>query len=416
MTFYRMKGFSGRRFLLATFCVHLLFIQGCASARHYDALPSQLESEVQVPGFHDIRAWGDAHSNSLTKSAQQSVIQERAAHQGKSLPEISALALSGGGSDGAFGAGFLCGWSKTGKRPQFKVVTGISTGALIAPFAFLGPTYDPELKKVYTTISDKTIYEPHNAFSILLSLLNVKALPSMASTEPLAKLIAQEVDLKMLRRIAAEHRRGRRLLVGTTQINAQRLVIWNMGAIANSGSPHALELFHKILLASASLPVSFNPQYFTVKAKNKLYEEMHVDGGVETQVMLYENAIIPFAKANPKTVEGTRPRKLYIIRNQKIYPEWQYVEPQLKYLALRSIDSLTKSQGIGDLFRLYTYAQRDKLQYHLVFIPKSFNEKEKTPFDNAYMRKLFTLGYKLGRGAQSWTQNPPEYNPLVALR
>jgi hypothetical protein len=398
---------------LGLMCVSALFLVGCGSLRQYHPLPETLENKVQMPGFHDVRAWADEHSKGLEASATQSVDQERAANHGELKPEMTALALSGGGSDGAFGAGFLCGWTKNGTRPHFKVVTGISTGSLIAPFAFLGSSYDARLERVYTTISAEKIYKPYSMFSIFMSLIHLQSLPSLASNEPLGNLIAKEIDEDMLKKIAAEHRKGRRLLVGTTQFNAQRLVIWNMGEIASVGTPAALQLFRKILLASSSIPVTFPPQYLTVEAEGKQYEEMHVDGGIEAQVMLYENAILPFSKAVGKQQRVSRPRKLYIIRNEKIYPEWENVKPQLKFMAVRSIDSLTKSQGIGDLFRLYTYALRDKIEYNLVFIPDNFKELEDKPFDNAYMRKVFKLGYDMGKSKQALRHYPPGFDPAV---
>lgn len=391
----------------------MMLLQGCGALRQYHPLPEQYEQQAQVSGFKDIRAWADMPSKALEQSASEALTQESAANHGKPLPELNALALSGGGSDGAFGAGFLCGWSKTGTRPQFKLVTGISTGALMAPFVFLGPQYDSELKRIYTSISDDTIYKPYSLFSIFMSVINLQSLPSMASSKPLEKLIEREVTMTMLHRIAAEHRKGRRLLIGTTQFNAQRLVIWNMGKIAEQGSPQALALFRKILLASASLPVTFPPQYFAVTAYNKTYEEMHVDGGVEAQVMLYENAILPFSQAREMKNRIDRPRQLYIIRNEKLYPEWENVKPTLKTIAVRSIDSLIKSQGVGDLYRLYVYSMRDKINYHLMFIPDTFTQKEKTPFDQEYMRKVFALGYQLGSKKQDpWYHYPPGYDPI----
>jgi hypothetical protein len=391
----------------------VMLLQGCGALRQYHPLPEQYEQQAQVPGFKDIRAWADMPNKALEQSALDSLKQERAANQGKPLPELNALALSGGGSDGAFGAGFLCGWTKSGTRPTFKLVTGISTGALMAPFAFLGPSYDTELKRIYTSISDESIYKPYSLFSIFMSVINLQSLPSMASSEQLAKLIEREVTPSMLQRIAEEHRKGRRLLIGTTQFNAQRLVIWNMGKIAEQGTPQALALFRKILLASASLPVTFPPQYFTVTAYDKTYEEMHVDGGVEAQVMLYENAILPFSQARELKSRLDRPRQLYIIRNERLYPEWENVKPTLKTIAVRSIDSLVKSQGVGDLYRLYAYSMRDKINYHLIFIPDTFNEKEKTPFDQEYMRKVFALGYHMGeRKKDPWYHYPPGYDPV----
>ena len=222
-------------------------------------------------------------------------------------------------------------------------MTGISTGSLQAPFAFLGPAYDHVLKEAYTTASYKDVYKAHKPLAILLSVVNIKPLPSLAEKQPMEGLVARLVDDKLLAEVAQEHRKGRRLLIGTTQMDAQRLVIWNMGAIANSGSPQALALFRKIMVASASIPAFFPPQYFEVEAGGARYQEMHGDGGVMTEVMLYENAIKPFSTS------GQRDRRLYIIRNEQVYPQWKNVKPRLKDIASRAVDSLLKSQGIGDL-------------------------------------------------------------------
>ena len=392
---------------LILICLSLLIFlaQGCATLGRHQVLPANLEDQVQVPGLPDVRDWADAPSKILLKSAMESLEQEKAANHGKLEPVVYGLALSGGGGDGAFGAGLLCGWSAAGTRPTFKLVTGISTGALISPFAFLGPAYDQKLKEAYTTISDKDIYTSHSILAIVLSLANVRALPSMASTKPLAKLLAKLIDAKMLEDVAAEHLKGRRLLVGTTQVDAQRLVIWDMGAIAVSNYPHKLELFRKVLLASASIPAAFNPQFFTVTAGGREFQEMHVDGGVRVEVMLYEDAIKPFS------IGGKRDRKLYIIRNEKVYPRWEGVKPQLMNIAARAIDSLIKAQGVGDLYRLYVYAQRDGLDYNVAYIPPDLPFKSKSEFDTHYMNQLFDYAYNLAKAGYPWIKHPPDFDP-----
>jgi predicted acylesterase/phospholipase RssA len=355
-----------------------------------------------MPG---VRAWGDEYSKSFEQSAIDSLEQEKAANQGKLEPVVDVLALSGGGAEGAFGAGILCGWSRTGARPRFKLVTGVSTGALMAPFAFLGPAYDAHLEKVYTTTSDQDIFQPHRPLKILLSLVNLKELPSLADTRPLAQMVEQMITAQVLQEVAREHGKGRRLLMGTTQLDAQRLVIWNMGAIAASGHPQALELFRKIMVASAAIPAMFPPQYFTVAAGEEEFQEMHVDGGARAQVMLYE------ATLNFLTTNKRRPRRLFIIRNERVHPTWKDVKPQLKHIAVRAIDTLLKSQGVGDLFRLYVYAHRDKFDYNLAYIPADFTAKPASTFDTAYMNQLFRLGYNLASGGSPWKKHPPGFEP-----
>jgi hypothetical protein len=188
-----------------------LLLQGCVALQVRHPLPEDLLEQAEVDDLRDIRAWGDVYSESLEQSAIESGKQEMAANHGKLEPEGTYLALSGGGGDGAFGAGILCGWTAAGIRPKFKLVTGISTGALIAPFAFLGPEYDARLKEAYTTISDKDIYTLPSKLKLVLNLGRIEG---AASTKPLAELLERLIDENMLQAIAAEHNKGRRLLVG----------------------------------------------------------------------------------------------------------------------------------------------------------------------------------------------------------
>ena len=328
---------------LVFLAILIILAQGCATLRAHAPLPPALENEVRVPGFpEEVRAWADQPSKSLTRSAVESIQEERQAYGEEILQKpVALLALSGGGDNGAFGAGVLCGWTQHGDRPRFKLVTGISTGALIAPFAFLGSEYDANLK-VYTMVTQEEIFRRK-------SLLTALWRESLADTRPLAALIAKYVDAPMLQAIAREHKKGRRLFIGTTQFDAQRLVIWNMGAIAASGHPEALQLFRQILLASASIPGFFPPQYFKVEAGGRRYEEMHVDGGTMAQVILYEAALKPFAEMESLMEVKLlgRPKVLYIIRNGPVKPTWDKVRPRLVPIASRAINTLIKAQGVG---------------------------------------------------------------------
>jgi hypothetical protein len=386
----------------------VLLSQGCALLQVRHPLPEHLLDQAQVENLPGVRAWADASSESLEQSAKESMKQEIAANHGKLEPEANFLALSGGGGDGAFGAGILCGWTEAGTRPRFKLVTGISTGALIAPFAFLGPEYDAKLKEVYTTISDKDIYTGYGLVKLVLSL---GISEGVASTEPLAELLERFIDENMLRAIAAEHHQGRRLLVGTTQLDAQRLVIWNMGAIAASYHPDALRLFRQVIRASFSVPVAFNPVYIKIKAAGQDYDEMHVDGGVKVQVMLYGDALNLFVSRERIGTQAPQPRKLYIIRNAQVSPEYEGIKRRLSLIGARAIVSLTKNQGVGDLYRIYLLAQRDEIDYNLAFIPADFKTKRASEFDSKYMNQEFELAYNLARSGYNWSKYPPGYEP-----
>ena len=403
----RRTPFHGKLALIACLAVLSLSLSNCAVLMPRNVLPAYLEDQAQMPGMPGVRAWGDQYSKSFEQCAVESSEQEKAANNGELEPVVNVLALSGGGAEGAFGAGILCGWTKAGTRPRFKLVTGISTGALMAPFAFLGSDYDEQLEKAYTTMSNDDIFQPYGPVAILLSLANLRTLPSMADSRPLAQLVARMIDADVLNKVGQEHLKGRRLLIGTTQLDAQRLVIWNMGAIAVSGHPKALDLFRKIMVASASIPAMFPPQDLEVEAAGSRFEEMHVDGGTRAQVMLYESSIRVLAVAS-----SLRPRRLFIIRNEQVHPEWQDVKPQLKHIAIRTIDTLLKTQGVGDLFRLYVFAQRDQFDYNLAYIPPDFTPRPTSSFDTAYMNELFRLGYRLACCGQPWRKYPPGYEPV----
>ncbi len=196
------------------------------------------------------------------------------------LPVVDVLAVSGGGEDGAFGAGVLTAWTRTGTRPEFRLLTGVSTGALTAPFAFLGPAYDARLEEVYTRLAPSEVLRKR---CLTAAIFN----DAIFDTAPPFATISRILDEAMLADIAREYGRGRRLLVGTTDLDARRPVIWNLGAIAASGSPRALDLTRRLLLASAAIPGAFPPVMIDVEADGRRYQEMHVDGGATAQMFLF---------------------------------------------------------------------------------------------------------------------------------
>ncbi len=324
----------------------------------------------------------------------------RTGHTGP-LPPVNMLAISGGGDDGAFGAGLLVGWSEAGTRPQFKLVTGVSTGALIAPFAFLGPKYDSELEDAYTKISQKDVFRARGFLKGVTS-------DAFSDTGPLAKMLAREVTQQMLDDIAVEYAKGRLLLIGTSDLDAMQPVIWNVTAIAASRDPHALALFRKILLASASIPGAFPPVMIDVDQGGQRFQEMHVDGGAEAQVFVYP----PSIRINEAAAEMglQRSRTLYVIRNSRVDAEETTVKRSTLPIATRAISELLQSQGVGDLYRIYFLAQRDGLDYNLAYIPSSFAVKRtKGQFDQAYMNALFNYARDLGRAGYAWQKQPPGY-------
>jgi hypothetical protein len=347
-----------------------------------------------------IRAWGDEAPPWIETFLDAPDKEIQAMFPGVYGKRHAYLALSGGGENGAYGSGLLTGWTASGKRPEFTMVTGISTGSLIAPFAFLGPAYDQQLTDIYTKYSTDDLVKKR-------SVIGMISAASAVDTAPLRKVIASYVDASLIAAIAAEHRNGRRLFIGTTNLDAGRPVMWNIGAIANSTDPRAPELIHKILLASASIPGAFPPVLINVEADGKVYDELHVDGGTTTQVFVYPVGIDWKAVTKKLKVPG-RP-DLYVIRNAPLDPIYEPVKPKLVPIAGRSISSLIRTQGIGDTYRIYLSAQRDGLRYHLAFIPKDLDVKSEEAFDLAYMRQLYDVGYEQGKAGTAWTYAPPGF-------
>ncbi len=388
-------------FMLAT----VLGATACTQKFVRNGLPVAMLDEARPLGRDGLRMWGDFN----TPEEIERLMIERAASLREryaaefaagNTPRLHLLALSGGGSDGAFGAGVLRAWTESGTRPEFDAVSGISTGAIIAPFAYLGSDYDDVLEEVYTTMSTddvlvKTIFS------------GLTAGTALSSTAPLRATISKHVTPDMLAKIAAEHRMGRLLLVGTTNLDAGRPVIWNMGAIAASGHLGALELFRDVILASASIPVAFPPVFIQVEAGGEIYDEMHVDGGTTSQVTLVSPQIPIYLTR--QYIGHEVDRELYVIVNNRIVPPYETVRPRIHKIADASVSSLIASQGIGDLYKLLAITKRDNMGFHVAWIPDSFHEEPEEAFDPVYMRKLYDFGRNLAAEGDFWNAYPPYF-------
>lgn len=381
-----------------------LVIPGCGPLTRSNAVPVAAEKQAVVLELPEARYWGDGDPAAFRQAMVEAFFREqalfRAAGNSGDLPRAEFLAISGGGEDGAFGAGLLVGWTATGTRPVFKAVTGISTGALTAPFAFLGSAYDDKLKQVYTTLSGQDILQPRGYMAALFD-------DALADTTPLRQTIARFFDQAMLDAIAAEHAKGRVLLIGTTNLDARRPVIWNIGEIAASRHPKALDLVQDILVASAAIPGAFPPVMIDVEADGKSYEEMHVDGGASAQVFVYPPGFGIRAFSREQNV--TRERRLHVIRNARLDPDWAEVERSTLGILSRAVASLIQTQGVGDLYRIYLAAQRDGIDFNLAYIPETFTTPLKEPFDTEYMKELFQVGYNLAVNGYPWAKVPPGY-------
>ena len=315
------------------------------------------------------------------------------------------LALSGGGMYGAYTVGVLSGWTAAGDRPQFDVVTGVSTGALVATYAFLGTEYDAPMVRMFTSVSDRDIYRRRPVPAVLFS-------DSAASSAPLKKLIDANVGDDAIAAVARAHAAGRRLYVGTTNSDTRRLVIWDMGAIASSGRPDARELYRKILLASASVPGFFPPVPIEVEVNGRPFTEMHVDGGATTGVFLRAATL----HLDPATLKaGKQPlagSDTYVIVAGKLYADPACTDRRAVKIGESALTSVVYSQTRGELFRIYTLCLLGGMNYHLAAIPEDVKVgADAMAFDPDELRRLYDAGYAAVAGGRAWRDTPPGAEP-----
>ena len=372
---------------------------GCSIPARGPAVPSSDTVRALPLGIPNARFFADDDPAPMLAEAARALERERAALRAagrptKPMPPAFFLAVSGGGDNGAFGAGLINGWTTTGTRPEFRIVTGVSTGALIAPFAYLGPDYDAALREVYTTMSPDRIFLRRRLTAALFS-------DAMADASPLAEMIARYADQAMLDAIAREYQKGRLLLISTTDLDAQRPVIWNVGAIAASRHPKSLDLFRKILLASASIPGAFQPVMIDVEIDGRHFQEMHVDGGAIAQLFLYPASI------DPGLLPVERPQTAFIIRNARLDPEHAEIERRTLTIAGRAISTMLAASGSNDVLRVYFLTKRDGVDYNLAYIGSDFKVPRDHAFDQAYMRALYDYGYQQAIAGRAWHKTPP---------
>lgn len=361
------------------------FVGGGAKPQEAAAQPEQPsrpdftaddQAAAIIPGVPNARFWADSEKDFVA-----------------ALPATPGpwLALSTGGGDGAFGAGLLNGWSESGKRPEFSVVTGVSTGALMAPYAFVGSSQDPGLKRAYTEYNAGDIFE------------DTKTPESLVDTWPLKRLIAKEVTPDLLKQVAEAHAKGRRLFVVTTNLDAQRATVWNMGAIATKGDEAALKLFRDILAASTAIPGLFPPVLIDVEANGKKTQEMHADGGLGAQIF-----VAPESMINASSTTKIPASELYLVANNRLTSEFQMTERSLIFVIGHSIAVGVQSMLRVNLDRAYAAAKRDGIPFYLSYPALSAEQQGKGAFDTEFMKGLFEMGVARGKGGQPFVQDVSE--------
>jgi predicted acylesterase/phospholipase RssA len=379
---------------IAAFLV--LAVGGCASPERLAPVPSADTTRALPLGLANARFFPGTQHDEIVAEFDLAIQRQRQAlglAADAQLPTAHLLAVSGGGDNGAFGSGLLIGWTEAGDRPDFQLVTGVSTGALIAPFAYLGTDFDPQLRAVYTTISADDVFVERGLIGAIFD-------DALSDTTPLWELISKYVDQPMMEALAREYHKGRLLLIGTTDLDAQRPSIWNVGAIAASGHADALDLIRKILRASSAVPGVFQPVMIDVELDGKPYQELHVDGGAIAQMFLY-----------PPTIDlrqvAHRERKAYLIRNARLDAEWAEVERRTLSIAGRAVSTMIHYSGSNDVLRIYFITQRDEVDYNLAYIGSDFTAPRAGDFDRAYMNALFDYAYEQARRGYEWRKAPP---------
>lgn len=393
------------RLLLALACVCLL--PAWKNLERAPALPPLYADEASIDGMKGVR-YATYHRSGIEALLKDLEASLRIMNRDSPGTPINYLSISGGGSRGAFGAGLLSGWSRNGTRPEFNMVTGVSTGALMAPFAFLGPEYDATLKQLYTNITADNIYRKRSYATVLFS-------DGLSDTTPLYNLIAAHITAELLQKIAQEYAvKNRWLLIATTNLDTGQPIIWNMGKIATYGTPESLELFRKVMLASASLPGFFSPVMMDAVYQDKKYQEMHVDGGVSRQVFIYPASLFHETGAY-KLLEG-RKREAYLIRNDILEAEnYQTVERKTLAIANQALTLFAHSHGDGDIFMAYLTARQDGFGFNMAFVTDDFSHQAPASrFDKKYMTSLFNYAETRAEKGYPWSRVPPGLNESLS--
>ena len=380
-------------------------LPACAIPTRLAAVPRGRASAATVLGvpnerFFPLEVAGQAELQREFVAAVQRQLVVRGLPPSAPMPELDLLGISGGGENGAFGAGLLNGWTERGGRPTFFLVTGISTGALSAPFAFLGSAWDAKLKSVFTeiTLADVLVQRGYTA-----AIWD----DAMADNSPLFRTISRYLDEAMLAEIAHAYDSGRLLLIATSDLDAQMPVVWNIGAIARSGHPKALDTVRRILLASSAIPGAFAPVLFDVTLDGQPYQELHVDGGAFAQVFLYPPSVSQFRRERMARRLPVAPARAWVIRNGRLDPEWASVDRRTLGITGRAITAMIAASGINDVIRIYNAAERDGVDFNLAYIGRDFTVEYDKPFEQSYMRPLYEYGRQRALRGDAWVKRPP---------
>lgn len=371
---------KNRAYHVALGLVAMLLVAACSSTRPVERA--------------DLRAVTPVHAVALfdaNNKPNDDVIPFNTGEHGKD-DSLDILAISGGGSNGAYGAGVMYGWTKTGKRPDFDIVTGVSTGALIAVLVFAGPQYDEKLKRLYTNQTNQTIYKEKGPISGFFS-------DSYYDYTPFKNQIQRVIDAELIEKIGEEYRKGRRLYIASTNIDAGKLVVWDVGKLAASNRHNKVLRIQKIVRASATVPGFFKPVY--IKPRNGVeIRQAHVDGSVKAPVLVRDFMLH----------SKTRKKNLYLLINSqlKLADAAKPVKPDVASISAKAISELIRGLTYKTIYQGYVTSRNAKAKFHMRYIPDFADPIEfSLNFNQAKMRALFALGEQHGQNPQGWYREPP---------
>jgi len=385
---------------LASLLLLLLFIlfSGCATRppalpeAYADKLPwGAIDLNIGKSGKYTLR---DSLGSALIKKANDHI------KSNESVP-FNVLTLSGGGTRGAFGAGLLSGWTDSGDIPEFDIVTGVSTGAVMATFVFLGGDELEKVKTFYTKMYTEDIYTN--------SWLSFFGEAYLMNPEPLKKLFLNNFNEALLKRVADAHAKGRRLYIGTTNIDTGQLIVWDMGAIASSSRSDKYQRFSDIIYASSAMPIFLPPQYISVDVEDEQYYQMHVDGGIYSHVFMIGllvnwGEILDFSDDANINFDVT----LYTIANRKYRNRAAYdpVEQSPSSVISAFIETETDLLFDRSMYRLYDSCMKKGIKFRMAAVPKDVNYVDvSTEFNPEKMLKLFNVGYGFGLNGVKWQED-----------
>lgn len=366
----------------------VLFLSACSST---ERSADPVTYTMMPLSFEEIRMWDEFNPEGLNTMIQTNTDSWIEEHQDRQ--SLNYLALSGGGFNGAFSAGILTAWTEQGDRPQFDVVTGISTGAIVSVFAFLGSDYDDVLTELYTETEFSDLFHFRNIFTLF-------RYQSLLDISPFEQKVQQVVTDELVAEIAKQSKHGRQLIIGTTNIDNQRLALWNIGRIAEYGTPQATALIQELIIASSSVPGAFPARKIEFNHNGQQFDELHVDGGVVRQVFFAP----PWVDLRDVNVE----QSLYVIRNGNLKSEFQPVSYRLSRISERAISTLMLNQGIGDVEHIYHNARQQGIRFNLAYIDEDFQAPEEaSAYSGEFMTELFEYSYQKMQQGQAWQAIPP---------